>query len=136
MPFRLIFDNMKYSTHCFRALLCAILMFTQRSFSFWTNTFNGGNSNDLSNIGREGSSCPNWATYFEVGNTTMDCKSPVLRLDIPFQLKTNKLCEKICDEVNLLFPIHHCDYKMKMNCRFYAILSIIILSFRLSIRMS
>ena len=136
MLFRLIFDNMKYSTHCFRALLCAILMFTQRSFSFWTNTFNGGNSNDLSNIGREGSSCPNWATYFEVGNTTMDCKSPVLRLDIPFQLKTNKLCERICDEVNLLFPIHHCDYKMKMNCRFYAILSIIILSFRLSIRMS
>ena len=77
--------------------------------AFWTNTF--GNSNDVSNIGREGYSCPNWATYFEVGNTTMDCKSPVLRSDIPFQLKTNKLCEKICDEVNLLFPIHHCDYK-------------------------
>ena len=136
MLFRLIFDNMKYSTHCFRALLCAILMFTQRSFSFWTNTFNGGNSNDLSNIGREGSSCPNWATYFEVGNTTMDCKSPVLRLDIPFQLKTNKLCEKICDEVNLLFPIHHCDYKKNETWVLCHILSIIILSFRLSIRMS
>ena len=68
--------------------------------SFWTNPFGGETNNDISNTGIDSSICPKWATYFEVDNTTIDCRTPKLNSNTPFRLQGDQFCGRICEEVN------------------------------------
>ena len=84
-------------------ILFSMITFCKSTSSFWTNPFGAVSSNQVPNTGSGSTTCPKWATYFEVANTTIDCKTPKLNLDVPFRLQGDTFCEKICDEVSWIY---------------------------------
>jgi len=75
-----------------------LALFCEPTSSFWTNSFSGGSTHDVSNTNTGMHSCPKWANYFEVDNTTLDCKEPKLNSRTPFRLRADTFCDKICEE--------------------------------------
>ena len=90
---------MEYLAQCVCKAIYFVLLF-ESVCSFWTNSFTGGNMNDVTNSGTVMHGCPKWANYFEVDNTTLDCKAPKLNSRTPFRLRGDRFCEKICEGVN------------------------------------
>ena len=80
--------------------------------SFWTNPFGGETNNDISNTGIDAAICPKWATYFEVDNTTTDCRAPKLNSNTPFRVRGDIFCGRICEEVNLTTFTYHALLKI------------------------
>ena len=76
-----------------------LVMFFESVCSFWTSSFAGGNMNDVTNSGTGKHGCPKWANYFEVDNSTIDCKAPKMNSRTPFRLRGDQFCEKICETV-------------------------------------
>ena len=57
--------------------------------------------NDVTGPGSGMHGCPKWANYFEVDNTTLDCKAPKLNPRTPFRLQADRFCERICETVRI-----------------------------------
>ena len=72
-----------------------LLLFSESTHSFWTNPFDGGSTNDATNGVTGTTSCPKWAAYFEVANTTVECN----RAARSFLLQGGIFCDNICEEV-------------------------------------
>ena len=90
-----------------------LVLFCEPTSSFWTNSFSGGSTNDVSNTNTGMHSCPKWANYFEVDNTTLDCKAPKLNSRTPFRLRADTFCDKICEEVYNHMSLIYC-YKTNL----------------------
>ena len=90
---------------CVRTIFCLVSI-SEPVFSFWTNSFTAGNMNDVTNSGTGMHGCPKWANYFEVDNSTLDCKAPKLNPRTPFRLRADNFCDKICEEVNLMVKLN------------------------------
>ena len=89
---------MEYQAQCVRKAIYFILLF-ESVCSFWTSSLTGENMNAVTNSGTGMHGCPKWANYFEVDNTTLDCKNPKLNSRTPFRLRGDRFCEKICETV-------------------------------------
>lgn len=81
--------------------------------SFWTTPFSSETSNDISNTGSDAAICPKWATYFEVDNTTIDCRRPILNSNT--RLRGEEFCGRICEEVYHNTITNHAIFKTDID---------------------